>query len=252
MYLGLDLNYPHNHHLSFFRYFTANEHHITRRYQYNVLLIVFKGVLRFSEDDVPVEVGAGEYYIQKYGMQQSGAVKSDSPEYFYIEFSGEWTNTSPYLSKRGRFCEAELMPLIKRMEAAQIENMPLVVKNGLLYSILTKLYNIRPLPRKALLAEDMATKIAENLQSPIDLDKFSKEYHFGKNYLIKLFKAYYGITPGAFLEQKRISKAKALLLRTEATVENISLECGFSDYSHMYKTFKRLVGVSPGEFRKQS
>ena len=72
---------------SSFRTFFKDEHHISRICNENVLLIVFSGVLRFEEDGKEVEIGAGEFYIQKAGLVQTGIRKSDLPRYYYIHFT---------------------------------------------------------------------------------------------------------------------------------------------------------------------
>ena len=59
-----------------------------------------------------------------------------------------------------------------------------------------------------------------------------------------------------YLIHKRITKAKQLLRfgsakdGTPFTVEEVSLECGFSNGAYMSRVFKRTEGISPGEYRK--
>lgn len=64
------------------RAFQPGEKHVTRVCPEDVLLLMFSGVLRFTEDGVPVEVRGGEYYIQKRGLSQQGQVPSDCPVYY--------------------------------------------------------------------------------------------------------------------------------------------------------------------------
>ena len=71
---------------SSFRYFDKGEHHMERTFREDVLLLVMDGVLRFHEDGTPVEVGSGEFYIQRHGLHQVGIEESDTPKYFYIHF----------------------------------------------------------------------------------------------------------------------------------------------------------------------
>lgn len=80
--------------------FQPGEKHVTRICSEDVLLLVFSGVLRFVEDGVPVEVHGGEYYIQKRGLLQQGVVPSDCPVYYYVHFSGTWSDESG-IRKRG-------------------------------------------------------------------------------------------------------------------------------------------------------
>lgn len=251
MELGLDLNFPHRYLSSSMRYFNENECHVSRILTFNVLLIVFKGVLKFSEDGEKVEVHPGEYYIQRHSMAQAGPDPSDMPEYFYIEFFGGWTDKNPHLKKRGKFSEHDIIPYVKQMEKAVGGGMPTVVKTGILYNVLSKLYEARPMSKGAKIAEKMAEDMSLKIKDNVKLEDFCKKYNFGKNYLIKIFKDTYGVTPISYLEQLRLNKAKLLLLNTDATMENIAAECGFSDYSHMYKTFLRLEGITPGKYKTQ-
>lgn len=75
MELGLDLNYPHKYKVSSMRYFAENERHVTRTPTFNVLLIMFKGVLKFSENGERVEVGGWRVLYSKaqYGANCSRA-----------------------------------------------------------------------------------------------------------------------------------------------------------------------------------
>ena len=56
---GIDLNKPALYKHASFRFFEEKEHHTTRFCGDNVLLLVYKGILRFSEDGVKQEVCAG-------------------------------------------------------------------------------------------------------------------------------------------------------------------------------------------------
>jgi len=68
------------------RFFSENEHHVTRFCEDDVLLMVFEGVLRFTEGDVFYEIYPGEYHIQKNHTFQTGEEASDSPKYLYVHF----------------------------------------------------------------------------------------------------------------------------------------------------------------------
>lgn len=67
--------------------------------------------------------------------------------------------------------------------------------------------------------------------------------------LERLYKQCFGVTPGAYRNNVRVNKAKGLLL-SGLTVEETARSVGFYDASHFAKTFKRIVGVSPGEYAR--
>lgn len=53
------------------------------------------------------------------------------------------------------------------------------------------------------------------------------------------------------LQQLRIEKAKELLhQQRKLRITEVALKVGFGDLSHFEKSFRRLVGVSPREFRR--
>lgn len=62
---GIDLNKPIRYKTASLRFFKEGEHHISRRCPEDVLLLVYDGVLRFSEDGVPFEISAGQYYMHE-------------------------------------------------------------------------------------------------------------------------------------------------------------------------------------------
>ena len=62
--MKLDMNILPKYIFSGIRQFFPNEKHINRTFQECVLILMFKGTLRFNEGDVDIELNPGEYYIQ--------------------------------------------------------------------------------------------------------------------------------------------------------------------------------------------
>lgn len=69
------------------------------------------------------------------------------------------------------------------------------------------------------------------------------------SYFAKSFHQMYGRSCKDYLEFVRVSKAENLLLYTNMDLTYISLETGFSDCSHLIKTFKKWKGITPKQFR---
>lgn len=65
----------------------------------------------------------------------------------------------------------------------------------------------------------------------------------------KRFHEVYGMSCKEYIEQMRIFKAEEFLLFTDYDLNYISQETGFSDCSHMIKSFKAIRGVTPKQFR---
>jgi transcriptional regulator GlxA family with amidase domain len=66
----------------------------------------------------------------------------------------------------------------------------------------------------------------------------------------RLFQRHMGQTPRAFLRSLRLTMAQKMMLETTLTLDEISLQCGFSDPYHFSKDFRRIVGKPPSEWRR--
>jgi len=89
--------------------------------------------------------------------------------------------------------------------------------------------------------------INENLEKKITLDLLEDEFHISKYYLCHLFKTNTGFTVIEYIIYKRIMRAEELLLSGMPIID-ISSQVGFGDYTNFYKSFKKIVGVSPKKY----
>jgi AraC family transcriptional regulator len=69
-------------------------------------------------------------------------------------------------------------------------------------------------------------------------------------YFARLFKQSEGITPHQYILKQRIDRAQSLLRHSELSLADIAVRIGFCDQSHLTRCFKRLVGVTPTQFRQ--
>ncbi len=90
----------------------------------------------------------------------------------------------------------------------------------------------------------------ENYRQRITLESAAELFFINKHYLARLFKEQYGVTFTAYLQQVRITHAKRMLRFTDKKIEEIGLECGVGELAYFGRVFKRIEGVSPGEYRK--
>ncbi|GLU55436.1 AraC family transcriptional regulator [Dyadobacter frigoris] len=92
--------------------------------------------------------------------------------------------------------------------------------------------------------------IVDNFRSGIILNEVAAEVNMSPNAFCKYFKK---ATNKTFMEtviDYRINFAMQQLLSTEKPVAEIAMESGFGDVSHFYKLFKRLIRISPLQYRK--
>ena len=70
------------------------------------------------------------------------------------------------------------------------------------------------------------------------------------SYLSDVFSKTIGISPIKFINRKRIENAQELLLSTSLTLYEIARKTGFSDEYYFSRTFNKIVGQPPGEYRR--
>jgi AraC-like DNA-binding protein len=84
-------------------------------------------------------------------------------------------------------------------------------------------------------------------QTPPSLGALAGEAGMSRFHFIRAFAREYGRTPYAYVMERRVHEARRLL-DSGARIVDAALACGFADQSHLTRHFKRIVGVTPGEY----
>ncbi|MDU1031087.1 MAG: AraC family transcriptional regulator [Anaerococcus obesiensis] len=92
--------------------------------------------------------------------------------------------------------------------------------------------------------------IDNNYSEDIKLESLSKMAFMNKFHLIAEFKQSYRVTPIDYLILKRIEVTKNLLISTNHSMEEISSIVGFNSQSYFNQVFRKKVGITPSQFRK--
>ncbi len=92
--------------------------------------------------------------------------------------------------------------------------------------------------------------INKNYTRPIRLDEISSFSSMNSTAFCRFFKKETGKSLKNFIFAMRVGYACKLLLMNEMTISQISSECGFETISHFNKTFKKIAGFPPSEYRK--
>lgn len=92
----------------------------------------------------------------------------------------------------------------------------------------------------------------EHFEEEIDLVDLSKRFHMAQAALCRFFKRATGRTMTTYLNELRVGAATQLLLQTEESILNICFRVGFGNYSNFVRQFRRIKGLAPSSFRRQS
>ncbi len=89
-----------------------------------------------------------------------------------------------------------------------------------------------------------------NLTAPITLDTLSAQFFVSKFHLCRAFKERNGITVMDYLTRKRILLAKQWIAEGDSA-SNVAYRVGFADYSTFFRAYRKTMGCSPTENRRQ-
>lgn len=100
------------------------------------------------------------------------------------------------------------------------------------------------------LNDNLLYYIRQNCCNKLLINEIALKCGYTMEHFSRIFKKYTGKTPVAYINDCRISCAKSLLVTTDAPVEAIISECGFSNRTAFFKKFHACVGMTPLQFRK--
>jgi AraC-like DNA-binding protein len=100
--------------------------------------------------------------------------------------------------------------------------------------------------------EEVLEYMDKNYLKNPSLQEVAKKANMAPNYFHRKFKKAFGISPYAYMLQKRMDKAKKLLAFPSRSIKEVALLCGYDNEFYFSKTFKKYSSMSPREFRAQS
>ena len=91
--------------------------------------------------------------------------------------------------------------------------------------------------------------IEKHYAEDVTITEIAKEFGVSASFLSRIFKKEIGIPIHEYLNQYRISKSLSLL-KTHSITE-VGYICGFCDNSHFISIFKKYIGTTPMQYKKQ-
>lgn len=90
--------------------------------------------------------------------------------------------------------------------------------------------------------------LGSRLMEPPSLEELAAAVGLSPFHFARVFRKATGLPPHAWLKQRRLEQARALLKQGCMPV-NVAMQLGFADQSHLSRQFKQAYGVGPGEYR---
>jgi AraC family transcriptional regulator len=92
--------------------------------------------------------------------------------------------------------------------------------------------------------------LCANLDGRVALKEVARECRLSVSHFSRAFRCSMGVAPHNWLLTRRVELAKEKLRDDRLSLTDVALACGFADQSHLTRVFTRMVGVSPGAWRR--
>lgn len=157
------------------------------------------------------------------------------------------------IDERTRSCYLSLIPYFNQSDSLP-EEILLIKLKELLYNVFVNPDNRMLLSYVNNLANGYITPIWEIMEANYMYNLKLREYAqlAGKSLssFKREFQEFYGTTPGKWILEKRLERARRLIKTSQKTISEITFECGFKNVSHFSRIFKEKFKLSPTGYRE--
>jgi AraC-like DNA-binding protein len=208
-----------------------------------------------------VEAHAGDMIMVNPGEMHDGMPLGDGPREWRMLYF-EPTVVTDLVEEEGATGIEVVRPAVSdRMLATRFTALfasvidkapdPLLLEEDLLRLIMriSRYYGLRPPPRRERSSpvKKALARLDDDAVSPIRLSELAELAGLSRFQLLRAFVREVGVTPHAYLVQRRVHLARRLLADGRPIVE-AAMDAGFADQSHLTRAFVRQFGVTPGRY----
>lgn len=244
------------------------------------LVVVTKGTLYMSNGEQQFAINHGQYLLLPPLSPQFGYKSSDC-SFYWLHFSTEHavqvlrldsshfytesdTRTSSDIHidipQYGKLVSVEKMiVLMKQLQDCVREYNEPTLNNYMTTTILCELSNqvsaqskernYRNLRKQDQLYNDIVDYIKLSRSEPLKVSQVANHFNYNEKYLSQLFRQKSGITLKQYMLEQKMELAKFLLTDTNQNINEIAAQLGYTDSHNFMKSFKKIVGLTPTEFR---
>ncbi|MBX4260967.1 AraC family transcriptional regulator [Clostridium estertheticum] len=245
--------------------------HFTRYMQDYELIIVTEGVAYLQVEHQLYSIGKGEFLIFPPSAKQAGYKKSSCSFYWLHfayenpvsillleEFPSELPEDKIYIPTHGKVENLEKIIVIMKHLQDSVRSYHNSIQNN--YVCTTILCEISSqflakknqenssLKRKQFF-NDIQDYIKWNRTNAIKVSEIAEHFGYNKRYISSLFSTIANVSLKQYIMQEKIELAKYLLCDTNDNVSEIAYQLGYNDSHNFMKGFKKLVGLTPTQYR---
>ena len=216
------------------------------------LTFVFSGELHYTVDGTAVTVKSGDGIFIPQGSHRVRLADDQEAHYFSINFIADealYQGLPLHLKCCLTNTIKEQLLLLKAMRADRTSAYA-TAKQALTLELLFVLIReqLESASRNPYVSA-ILSHIKTHFQGALTLQDIADAVHLTVPYCCSLVKEHLGTTIYALILEERLQLAKEYILRGEKNLQEIPALCGFRDYGHFSKSFRKHVGIPPSQYR---
>lgn len=218
------------------------------------LCFVVEGRYRERSGATTTDCRPSTLLIHPAGASHSDRFESDPTRLLMLEMDAAWLRSldAPPLQAPAVFAGGPVASFGTRIrrEATWRDDVSPLALEGLVLELLASAHRERTGPSVRIPGWLRRTRerLESSFRCPPSLAELASEAGVHPAHLTRSFRRHYLRSIGTFTRELRVTRAKELLPKTP--LADVALACGFADQSHFTRTFRRLEGVTPAEFRR--
>lgn len=261
----------------------AGAQHFRRSFQVYDMLLVLQGALFITEDDVPYEIGPGQWLALEPGRTHFGHRPcEEDTEIYWVHYahpipaqrmeSGDvpWTallqagtdqdeqpaERTIIIPKRGALDVKPLVPVLQEMVELHrrpfVQNAaPQLALSIRFLALLQQAAAGSSKPTRSRLVSDRTAAYLEGRKfEPFRAAELEDALHFDFDYITRCLKRHTGLTPLQYSLHLKLEEAKRLLAHSDDSVPAIAEAVGIPDYNYFIRVFRSKLGLTPGAYRQ--
>ena len=234
--------------------------HMERQLVDYELIVMEKGTLFIEDEWGQYEISEGEYILMAPTKLQKGT-KPSKCRFYWMHF---WLpegmdGLEECFPKQGQLQHPErLYVLFKQLMDFDLRYMDPLGSGYFATTILCELQNqlqeSDEETDKTAAKESLSARVDEylvrHMAETISVGVLAREFGYHEKYFSALFKKETGRSVKQYVDERKLDRAKYLLLNTDAWVAEIAEHLGFGEVQNFYHQFKKAMNCTPSEYRE--